>query len=67
MLVLTREVDEIVLIGDDISVAVLHISGTQVRLGIRAPQHVSIDRGEVRKRKLREGERPPACTGWAHD
>ena len=51
MLVLTREVDETILIGDDIAIMVLSIRGTQVRLGIDAPRHVSIDRGEVRERK----------------
>ena len=54
MLVLSRKVNEAIIIGGDIAITVLSIHGDQVRLGIRAPDHVSIDRGEVRKRKDEE-------------
>jgi len=50
MLVLTRRVDEEVLIGDDISVKVLEVRGDQIRLGFVAPRDVRIDRAEVRAR-----------------
>ena len=55
MLVLSREIDEDILIGDDIVVTVIDIRGDKVRIGVQAPPNVSIDRREVRKRKLRDG------------
>lgn len=51
MLVLTRKVDEVLVIGDSIKVKVLGINGNQVRLGIEAPEDVMIDREEVRVRR----------------
>lgn len=55
MLILSREIDEDILIGDDIVVRVVDVRGGTVRLGIDAPSHVSIDRREIRERKLRDG------------
>jgi carbon storage regulator len=52
VLVLTREIGEILSIGDDITVQILGITGNQVRLGIDAPQHIKIHRAEVYKRIL---------------
>jgi carbon storage regulator len=51
MLILTRGVGEDICIGDDIVVKVNDIRGGRVRLGIQAPDHVSIDRREVAIRK----------------
>jgi len=48
MLVLSREVNEEILIGDNISVMVIEIRGDKVRLGINAPRDVSVDRKEIR-------------------
>jgi len=48
MLVLTRCEDEIICIGNDITVMVVRIDRDQVRLGIKAPPDVAIDRQEVR-------------------
>jgi len=47
MLVLTRHVDEAIMIGDDIEVVVVDIRGGRVRLGITAPKEVSVHRKEV--------------------
>jgi len=47
MLVLTRKLNESIVIGDTIAVKVLSIEGDQVRLGITAPKEVSIHREEV--------------------
>jgi carbon storage regulator len=47
MLVLSRRLDETLIIGDDIKISVLGISGNQVRLGIAAPKEVSVHREEV--------------------
>lgn len=47
MLVLSRRTDETLIIGDDIKITVLGISGNQVRIGIAAPKEVSVHREEV--------------------
>ena len=47
MLILTRRVGESLRIGDDVSVTVLGIKGSQVRLGVNAPKSVSVYREEV--------------------
>lgn len=50
MLVLSRRVGETVMIGDDIKLTVLGISGSQIRIGIAAPKEVSVHREEVYQR-----------------
>ena len=47
MLILTRRGGESLRIGDDVSVTVLGIKGSQVRLGVNAPKSVSVHREEV--------------------
>ena len=47
MLVLTRKSNESIMIGDDIEVSVLAISGEKVRLGIAAPRSIPVFRREV--------------------
>jgi carbon storage regulator len=47
MLVLTRQVGEKVMIGNEIMLEVLAVSGGQVRLGIVAPRETSVHRFEV--------------------
>lgn len=56
MLVLSREVNEEILIGENISIMVVEIRGDKVRLGIKAPREVSVDRKEIRLMKEEEGE-----------
>lgn len=50
MLVLSRRLGETLIIGDDIKITVLGISGNQVRLGIAAPKEVTVHREEVYRR-----------------
>jgi carbon storage regulator len=47
MLILTRRVGEKLIIGDDITVAVLGVKGGQVRIGVHAPDHVAVHREEI--------------------
>ena len=47
MLILTRRVNETLMIGDDVTITVLEIRGNQVRLGVKAPKTVSVHREEV--------------------
>jgi carbon storage regulator len=54
MLILTRRVGESFLIGDDVWVTVLHVRGSQVRLGVTAPSAVPVQREELRQQGNRE-------------
>jgi len=47
MLVLTRKVGEVVVIGHDTRIAVLAIQGSRVRLGVTAPAEVPVRRDEL--------------------
>jgi carbon storage regulator len=47
MLVLTRKPNQSIMIGDDVEISVLSVSGDKVRLGITAPKEVPIFRTEV--------------------
>jgi carbon storage regulator len=47
MLVLTRKLMERLYIGDDICITVVRVEGGQVRLGIDAPRHIRVVRGEL--------------------
>ena len=53
MLVLTRSVNEVIVINDDIRIVVAGISGTVVKLGIEAPKHVAVRRSELQERSAR--------------
>ena len=52
MLILSRNIGEAILIGDDISVTISNVQGGQVRLAIDAPKSVAVDRAEIRQRKI---------------
>lgn len=47
MLILSRKIDESIVISDDIEVSIVDIKGDQVKLGIRAPKDVKVYRQEV--------------------
>lgn len=47
MLVLSRKESELIKIGDNIVIKVVGIRGTQVRIGIEAPENLIIVRGEL--------------------
>lgn len=47
MLVLSRQLDESIMIGDDVVVTIIAIRGDKVRIGIDAPNHVPVHRQEV--------------------
>lgn len=48
MLILQRKAGESIVIGEDIYVEVMAVEGGRVRLAIKAPEHVSILRSELR-------------------
>lgn len=51
MLILSRRVGESIQIADNITVVVLGVKGSQVRLGVEAPPSVAVDRQEIHQRK----------------
>lgn len=58
MLVLTRKPTQSIIIGEEIEVSVLEVSGGKVRLGIEAPRSVPVFRKEVYVAKERRVEDP---------
>jgi carbon storage regulator len=56
MLVLSRQRDESIIIGDNIVVTVVDVRGDKVRLGIDAPREVSVHRREVYDAIQRENQ-----------
>lgn len=61
MLVVSRKVDESIVIGDGIEIKVLRVGKEGVRLGITAAQHVPVHRGEIydQIRRANEGAAAP--------
>ena len=47
MLVLSRQKDESIVIGDDVEITIVDVRGDKVRLGITAPKSIPVHRREV--------------------
>lgn len=47
MLVLSRQKDESIMIGDDVEITIVDVRGDKVRLGINAPRNVQVHRKEI--------------------
>jgi carbon storage regulator len=47
MLVLSRQKNESIMIGDDVEIVIVDVRGDKVRLGITAPKTISVHRKEV--------------------
>ena len=60
MLILTRRVDESLLIGDKVTVTILGVKGNQVRIGVDAPREVSVQREELLEQNSPEQEPIPS-------
>jgi carbon storage regulator len=58
MLILSRRTGESFLIGDNVRVTVLNARGSQVRLGIDAPEDTVVHRKEIYERMLLEQQNP---------
>ena len=50
MLILTRKVGEVIMIGDDIVVKVLGVRSGQVKIGVEAPRELPVHRREIFER-----------------
>ena len=47
MLVLSRQKDESIMIGDNVEITIVDVRGDKVRLGINAPKEIPVHRREV--------------------
>jgi len=56
MLVLSRQRDESIVIGDNVVITIVDVRGDRVRLGIEAPREVSVHRREVYDAIQRENQ-----------
>ena len=54
MLVLSRKTQEKILInGGEVTITIVEVNGQRVKVGIEAPEHISIHRSEVAERSLK--------------
>ena len=68
MLVLSRQRDESIMIGDDVEIIIVDVRGDKVRLGITAPKEIPVHRREIydaiqrekrQKKELQEQKKEP--------
>jgi carbon storage regulator len=65
MLVLSRQRDESIMIGDDVEIIIVDVRGDKVRLGITAPKNIPVHRREIydaiqrEKSEKKESQEPP--------
>lgn len=57
MLILARKIGEAIAIGDDIKIRVLEVKGAQVKLGVDAPEDITVHREEIYLRILEENKK----------
>jgi carbon storage regulator len=50
MLILTRRIGEAVMVGNDVTVTIVAVKGSQIRIGINAPKNVAVHRKEIYER-----------------
>ncbi|MFQ5558382.1 MAG: carbon storage regulator CsrA [Acidimicrobiales bacterium] len=62
MLVLSRRVNQSIMVGSDIVITVLDLRGDHVRLGVKAPRSVAVHREEVAA-QIRDSNEEASRTG----
>lgn len=65
MLVLSRQKDESIVIGDDVEIVIVDVRGDKVRLGITAPKEIPVHRREIYDAIQREKAEAKAAEGKA--
>jgi carbon storage regulator len=66
MLVLSRQKDESIMIGDDVEITIVDVRGDKVRLGINAPRNIAVHRKEIYiaiQKEKEETEQQPHTAG----
>ena len=63
MLVLSRKLNEAIVVNDTVRVTIVAVHGDRVRLGIEAPRSVSVDRAEVHARRMQFVDVPLPAAG----
>ena len=65
MLVLSRQKDESIMIGDDVEITIVDVRGDKVRLGINAPRNITVHRKEIYLaiQKEKEAEQSTTTSG----
>ena len=58
MLVLSRKMNQSIMIGDNVRVIVVSVDRDQVKIGIEAPKDVSVHRSEIYE-EIQKGKKPP--------
>lgn len=70
MLVLSRQKDESIMVGDEVEITIVDVRGDKVRLGITAPRSIAVHRKEVynaiQREKEEEGQDTPETKAKAH-
>lgn len=56
MLILTRKLDESIMIGNDIEIKVVKVAGSQVHIGIKAPKTIAVYRHELFEQVMNENK-----------
>ena len=57
MLVLSRKVNQSIMVGDDVRVVVISVDRDQVKIGIEAPRNVTVHRSEIYE-EIKRGATP---------
>lgn len=63
MLVLSRQRDETIVIGENIEITIVDIRGDKVRLGINAPAHIPVHRKEIYQAMKKRHDEDSAAAG----
>ena len=61
MLILTRRLTETLVIGDSVTLTLLDIKGSRVRIGVNAPRDVVVKREEMFRKAGQERRTPDRC------
>lgn len=63
VLVLTRKTNQSIMIGDDVEISILSVSGDKVRIGIAAPREIGVFRKEVYAAREADDAKTPDASG----